>query len=409
MTPPVNTATSSAIRTAESRGLSTLTDYVSLETLNKLLECSVHTCDQQSLTDPQTEYNVRKVYMHCLSEGSNGAWKQLLTHRVLTKLEKASGGQHLSYSSFAMFKQWVDYESEIHLSKKRDGMRASLTRLRDDWNKAYLKLDEIERQYDLCGGTNPDLETILSAATRVIDQWNQGFLGANRRVIDDTVNSQEGSQNSIIDQASRSSDVPSTACASNEPTIETPESLRTVGQIYMSALDELIERIRTHPTEVDQVARELRCEDKAHSYAWACLHNAWDLLKTNLGQPVVERLTLAEPVGLERYKRFKERFDTLVVSAQLYCQLQQACPVRGPVADLMEHEEAQLEGVGKELDKLRIQCNIADEDEVPEDFDLVQAVPEVEQNFNQMCDHYGRKIGWKVDVWDWRRRELAEQ
>jgi hypothetical protein len=423
MTPSVNTAASSAIRTAESHGVSTLTDYVSLETLNKLFECSVYTCDQQSLTDPQTEYNVRKVYMHCLSEGSNGAWKQLLAHGVLTKLEKASGGQHLSYSSFAMFKnslsafvqtvqRWVDYESKIHMSKKRDDMRlmrASLTRLRDDWNKVYLELDEIERHYDLCSGTNPDLKAKLSAATRHIDDWKQGFVGANQRVIDDTANTQEGSQSTIIDQASGSSDVSSTAYAANEPTIETPESLRTVGQIYTSALDEVIERIRTHPTEVDHVARELRCGDEVHSYAWECLHKAWDLLKTNLGQPVVERLTLANPVGLERSKRFKERFDTLVVLSQLYCRLQQACPARGPVADLMEHEEAQLEDVGKELDKLQIQCDIADGDEVPGAFDLVQAVSQVEQKFTKICDDYGRKIRWKVDVWDWRRRELAEQ
>jgi hypothetical protein len=235
---------------------------------------------------------------------------QLMTHGVLTKLEKASGGQHLSYSSFAMFKnslsafvqtvqRWVDYESKIHMSKKRDKMRASLTRLRDDWNKAYLKLDEIERHYDLCGGTNPDLEAKLSAATRYIDEWNQAFVEANQQAFDDTANAQEGSQSTIIDQAPGSSDVPSTAYASDEPAFRALESLRTVGQIYTSALDEVIERIRTHPTEVDQVARELRCGDEVHSYAWDCLHKAWDLLKTNLGQPVVERLTLANPVGLE--------------------------------------------------------------------------------------------------------------
>jgi hypothetical protein len=113
--------------------------------------------------------------------------------------------------------------------------------------------------------------------------------------------------------------------------------------------------------------------------------------------------------NIEHSKRFKERFDTLVVSAQLYCQLQQACPVRGPVADLMEHEEAQLKDVGKELDKLQVQCDIANGDEVPADFDLVQAVSQVEQTFTKICDDYRRKIGWKVDVWDWRRRELAKQ
>lgn len=418
MTTSIDTATISAIQPAESLVVSAPTGYVSLETLSELLGSSVHTCERQSLTDPQTDYNVRKVYMYCLDEGNNGAWKQLLTHGVLTKLEEASGGQYLSYSSFAVFKnslsafvqtvqRWVDYESKIHMSKKRDYMRASLTRLRDDWNKAYLKLDEIERHYDLCGGTNPDLEAKLSAATRDIDKWNQAFVEANQQVVGDTAKTQEGSRSTIIDPASGSFDVSPKACASDEPIIEAPESSRTVGKICTSALDGVIERIRIHPTEVDQVARELRCGDKIHSYAWDCLQEAWDSLETDLGQTVVEQLVLAKPVGLEHFKQFKERFDTLVALALLYCRQQQACPVRGPVADLMELEEAQLRDVRKALKELQIQCDIANGDEVPEDFDLVQAVSQVEQNFAKICDDYRRKIRWKVDASDWRSWELA--
>jgi hypothetical protein len=63
--------------------------------------------------------------------------------------------------------------------------------------------------------------------------------------------------------------------------------------------------------------------------------------------------------------------------------------------------------VGERVEPARNQCNIANEDEVSEGLDLVQAVSQVEQKFTKICDDYGRKIRWQVDALDWRSRELA--